>query len=72
MMSLGSDLSPSFLPDIHDYTLSVAYDIQAVTLTPTTTSDHATVKVNGESLESGTSSASLNIGSGNSNIDEGD
>jgi len=72
IISLGSDLTPTFLPDITKYALAVTYSIQAVTLTPTTTSDHATVTVNGVSLESGATSGSLSIASGDNNIDKGE
>jgi len=58
-------LSPQFSSAVTSYATTVAYGVTSVTLTPTTTSGSATVKVNGSSVGSGSASGALalNVGS---------
>jgi|GEM_PF-125238 len=61
--STGS-LSPAFASGTTAYSESVSNAISSISLTPTTTSNLATVKINGTTIASGTASASipLNVG----------
>jgi hypothetical protein len=60
-------LTPSFASATTSYTASVANSVSSVTVTPTASESHATIKVNGNSVASGTPSATipLDVGSGN-------
>ncbi len=58
-------LSPSFSSDVTSYTDSVDNSVDSVTLTPTVNDANATIKVNGQTVASGSASnpISLNVGS---------
>jgi tRNA threonylcarbamoyladenosine modification (KEOPS) complex Pcc1 subunit len=60
----GVTLSPSFSSGIISYTASVLNDVSSVTITPTRNESHASIKVNGNTVDPGLSSTiNLNTGS---------
>ncbi|MFE6796528.1 cadherin-like beta sandwich domain-containing protein [Paenibacillus chitinolyticus] len=59
----GAALNPGFAPGTVTYTSSVAYGVTTLDVTPTVADSHASVKVNGNAVTSGTpSSVPLNVG----------
>jgi hypothetical protein len=63
-LTVGGDrvLTPSFSPDVTGYRISVPYQPEALTFTPTTSSDVATVTVQGKPVASGTESQPIELG----------
>ncbi len=57
-------LTPGFTSNTYNYSLTVGYPVSNIAITPTVTDNNATVKVNGNVVTSGNSSApiSLNVG----------
>ena len=59
----GGVLSPSFLSSAYSYTATVANSVSSLNITPTTNDNNATVRVNGNTVISGSPSpVSLNVG----------
>lgn len=54
-------LTPTFAPATTGYTASVGNAVTSVTLTPTVNEQNATVKVNGTTLASGSTSSAINL-----------
>ncbi|WP_256758450.1 S-layer homology domain-containing protein [Cohnella sp. WQ 127256] len=65
----GITLSPSFDTGTFFYNASVANGVLSVTVTPTISDSHATVKVNGAVVTSGHSSGDISLNVGNNTID---
>ncbi|MFJ5714065.1 beta strand repeat-containing protein [Neobacillus sp. NPDC093127] len=61
-------LSPAFNSGTTSYTVSVLNDVKNMAFTPTVAGDFATVKVNGMSVESGSASTPINLGTGDNTI----
>ncbi len=57
-------LTPAFVPGTTSYTLNVSNAIASMTVTPVTSDPNATMKVNGATLASGTTSASVPLTAG--------
>ncbi len=57
-------LSPTFISTIVNYTSSVPNSIATIKVTPTTTDAHATIKVNGTAVASGSASQSITLATG--------
>ena len=55
-------LTPSFSPDVTGYRISIPYQPEALTFTPITRSDVATVTVQGQVVVSGTESQPIELG----------
>jgi hypothetical protein len=55
-------LTPAFSPDVTGYRISIPYQPEALTFTPTTRSDFATVTVQGQAVASGTESQAIALG----------
>ena len=62
VLSSGT-LSPGFIPENTDYTADVANDVSSITVTPTVTESHATVTVNGNTLDAAYVTIDLIVGS---------
>jgi hypothetical protein len=63
-LTVGGDtvLTPSFSPDVTGYRISVPYQPEALTFTPTTKSPVATVTVQGKAVASGMESQPIELG----------
>ena len=63
-LTVGGDtvLTPAFSPDITGYRISVPYEPEALTFTPTTKSAVATVTVQGKAVASGLESQPIELG----------
>ncbi|MCD9022921.1 cadherin-like beta sandwich domain-containing protein [Cohnella silvisoli] len=63
-------LNPAFHADHLNYNVTVGSDMDSISLTPTANEIHASIKINDQTLDSGTSSApiSLNLGDNTINI----
>ena len=63
-LTVGGDtvLTPSFSPDLTGYRISVPYEPEALTFTPTTRSEVATVTVQGKAVASGMESQPIELG----------
>ncbi|MFF2091836.1 S-layer homology domain-containing protein [Paenibacillus sp. NPDC058174] len=64
----GAALNPAFEAGTTSYTAAVGSDIGQVTVTPVTTDDGATVKVNGTAVQSGSASEQLLLNTGANTI----
>jgi subtilisin family serine protease len=61
-------LSPSFSPSTRTYTVALPYEVSSIRVTPATTDENATVKVNGAEVASGSSTAPLSMVVGSNTI----
>jgi len=61
-------LSPAFDSDTLNYTVAVPNGVTSIKVTPTTTSAHATMLVNGNALDSGAASAPIDLAVGSNPI----
>lgn len=61
-------LAPAFTPATTGYTVAVANAVTTISVTPTVNEVHATVKVNGTTLASGTASSNIPLTVGANNI----
>ncbi|QMV43890.1 cadherin-like beta sandwich domain-containing protein [Cohnella cholangitidis] len=61
--------APSFQADVYSYSVSVEADIVSLTVKPTVKETHATVKINGQSLDSVTGSVSVPLVTGTNAIE---
>lgn len=66
-LSTGT-LNPEFIPATTKYSASVDSSISVVTVTPATADGNATVKVNGQDVNSGQASQTINLDVGNNTI----
>ncbi len=66
-LSAGT-LAPVFVSSTVNYSASVANTVTSITLTPTTNESHATVKVNGTAVVSGSASGSIALAVGSNVI----
>ncbi|OXA86302.1 cadherin-like beta sandwich domain-containing protein, partial [Flavobacterium hydatis] len=64
----NGDLTPVFASNITDYGAAVENQVSSITLTPTLTDPLATVAVNGVLVANGSSSAPINLNTGNNII----
>lgn len=62
--SLGTSLTPSFNPDVLNYTLNVHNSVQSLQLKPTVSLASSTVTLNGSAITSGTFSSNINLNVG--------
>ena len=60
-------LTPAFDSDTVSYTASVAHGVSSVTVTPTVHESHATVAVDGTTVNSGTASSAVSLTAGEAN-----
>lgn len=58
----------NFAQNTTSYSFSVANSINSITMTPTVTESHATIKVNGTSVSSGSASGSISLNTGVNSI----
>ncbi|MHA6482393.1 cadherin-like beta sandwich domain-containing protein [Paenibacillus sp. strain BS8-2] len=61
-------LDTAFASETFNYTAQVANNVSSLTITPTTTDSHATVKVNGTTVARGAASAAINLSVGENEI----
>lgn len=61
-------LNETFSPSTLAYTANVGFDVQTITVTPTTNITGATITVNGTSVTSGNPSGPINLNVGNGNV----
>ena len=68
-LSLSSgNLNPAFSSEKTSYTASVANNVNSLTVTPTVSESHATVKVNGSTVTSGSASEAVNLDVGDNTV----
>ncbi|PYE47770.1 S-layer family protein, partial [Paenibacillus barcinonensis] len=60
-------LSPAFSAGTTSYTANVANSVNSITITPTTSDSNAMIKVNGTTVESGTTSGAIPLNTGSNN-----
>lgn len=61
-------LSPAFAAATTGYAISVGYDTDSITVTPTVAESHATVKVNGAAVAGGSASGAISLSVGANSI----
>jgi len=61
-------LTPTFQPNVTNYSVNVTNDISSITVTPTTEDNNATIKVNNQDVINGQSSQPINLNIGSNAI----
>lgn len=62
-------LSPAFVSDTYDYTLAVPTDQNKVAFTPTSVDNASTIKVNGNTVRSGSKSQNISLDEGDNDVE---